>query len=125
MNSAYYIEELDQIVMTSYHYSELWVIDHSTTTAEAAGSRGGRRGRGGDLLYRWGNPWAYGRTDTKAFLLSAVHDPKWLPNERHFIMFDNNVADHGRDMDGGNSMVAEIEPPIDAEGNYTMQADGV
>lgn len=124
VNSAFYIEELDQIVMTSYHYSELWVIDHSTTTEEAAGSTGGRYGRGGELLYRWGNPWVYGHEDTDQFLLSAVHDPKWVPETRHFIMYDNNVADHRRDVAGGNSMVVEIAPPMEPDGSYTIK-DGL
>ena len=125
LNSAFYIEELDQIVVTSYHYSELWVIDHSTTIEEAAGSTGGRHGRGGDLLYRWGNPWVYGRDDAEVFQLSAVHDPKWLPDERRFIMYDNNNRDRDRDVDGGNSMVVEIEPPIGPDGNYLLGDDGV
>ena len=73
VNSAFYVEELDQILMTNYNYSELWIIDHSTSTAEAAGTTGGLYGRGGELLYRWGNPWAYGRDDAQVFLLSAVH----------------------------------------------------
>ena len=120
VNSAFYIEELDQIVMTSYHYSELWVIDHSTTTEQAAGSTGGRYGRGGDLLYRWGNPWVYGHDDTDQFLLSAVHDPKWVSEKRHFIMFDNNIADSRRGIEGGDSMVVEIAPPIQPDGSYTM-----
>lgn len=125
INSAFYLEEFDQIVMTSYHYSELWVIDHSTTTEEAAGDTGGRYGKGGELLYRWGNPWVYGRDDAEVFLLSAVHDPKWLADERHFIMYDNNVKDPGRDLDGGNSMVVEIAPPITADGSYSLADDGV
>jgi hypothetical protein len=123
INSAFYIEELDQIVMTSYHYSELWVIDHSTTTEEAAGSTGGRYGRGGELLYRWGNPWVYGHEDTDQFQLSAVHDPKWVPETRTFIMFDNNVADNRRDLDGGNSRLVEIAPPIQPDGSYAMDGD--
>jgi len=125
VNSAYYIEELDQIVFTTYHYSELWVIDHSTTTEEAAGSTGGRYGRGGELLYRWGNPYVYGRGDADAFLLSAVHDPKWVAEDGTFIMYDNNIADPTRGLEGGNSMVVEIEPPMTPDGNYVLGADGV
>jgi hypothetical protein len=37
----------------------LWVIDHQTTTAQAASHTGGRYNKGGDLLYRWGNPQTY------------------------------------------------------------------
>jgi hypothetical protein len=125
VNSAYYIEELDQIVVTVYHYSELWVIDHSTTTEEAAGSTGGRYGRGGDLLYRWGNPWAYGHDVTDVFMLSAVHDPKWLTDGDRFIMYDNNVADHDRGLDGGDSRVVEIAPPLRADGTYELGEDGL
>jgi hypothetical protein len=123
VNSAFYIEEYDQILLSSYHYSEIWVIDHSTTTEEAAGSTGGRYGRGGELLYRWGNPWVYGHEDTDQFMLSAVHDPKWLPESRHFILFDNNVTDPERDLDGGNSRVVEIAPPIQPDGSYVMEGD--
>jgi Arylsulfotransferase (ASST) len=125
VNSAYYIADLDQIVVTSYHYSELWVIDHSTTTEQAAGSSGGRSGHGGGLLYRWGNPWAYGHDVTDRFLLSAVHDPKWLADSRHFIMYDNNTADHERGLDGGDSMVVEIAPPLQPDGTYQLAEDGI
>jgi len=125
VNSAFYIEDLDQIAFTSYHYRELWVIDHSTTTEEAAGSTVGRYGHGGDLLYRWGNPWVYGHGDADAFQLSAVHDPKWLPESRHFIMYDNDIKDFGRDLDGGDSMMVEIAPPISPDGSYALGEDGV
>ena len=56
VNSVDYNAELDQIVISVHEFSEIWIIDHSTTTAEAAGHTGGRSGKGGDLLYRWGNP---------------------------------------------------------------------
>ncbi len=125
VNSAYYDEELDQIFMTNYHYSELWVIDHSTTTQEAAGTSGGRYGRGGELIYRWGNPWAYGRDDAQVFLLSAVHDPKWIPEDGHIILYDNNIPDPTRGLSGGNSRVVEIKPPMAADGSYQLGADGV
>lgn len=58
-NSIDYDAVKDVIYMSVNFYNEVWVIDHSTTTAEAAGSTGGTYGKGGDLLYRFGNPAAY------------------------------------------------------------------
>ena len=56
INAIDYNEEFDQILLTSAGQDEIWVIDHSTTTEESAGHTGGTSGKGGDLLYRWGNP---------------------------------------------------------------------
>lgn len=61
MNAVDYHPELDQIVLSARYSTELWLIDHSTTSQEAASSAGGRYGHGGDLLYRLGNPMAYGQ----------------------------------------------------------------
>ena len=63
-NAVAYNAEFDQIMVSLRLLSEFWIIDHSTTSAEAAGHNGGRAGKGGDLLYRWGNPRAY-RAGTK------------------------------------------------------------
>ncbi len=58
-NSIDYDADKDVIYMSVNFWNEVWVIDHSTTTAEAAGTTGGNYGKGGDLIYRFGNPLAY------------------------------------------------------------------
>ena len=63
-----------QIMLSVFEFSELWVIDHSTKTAEAAIHEGGRSGKGGDLLYRWGNPRAYRAGTVKDQKLFGQHN---------------------------------------------------
>ncbi len=75
-NAIDYNVELDQIVVNSPFMSEFWVIDHSTTTAEAATSSGGNSGMGGDLLYRWGNPGNYDTPGDR--MLFNQHDIQWI-----------------------------------------------
>src|SRR5262249_38003886 len=47
-NGVAYNADLDQIAVSVWKFSEFWIIDHSTTTAEAASHQGGRSGKGGD-----------------------------------------------------------------------------
>ena len=71
--------ELDQIVaQASSSSARLWVIDHSTKTAESAGHKGGKSGKGGDLLYRWGNPRAYRAGTVKDQKLFGQHNTHWI-----------------------------------------------
>jgi hypothetical protein len=121
-NSVSYNAELDQIVLSVCGFNEIWVIDHSTTTAEAAGHTGGRSGKGGDLLYRWGNPRAYRAGTVADQRLFAQHDASWiprgLPGEGHILVFNN-----GRGRPGGNySSIDEIVPPVDKEGRYVHRS---
>jgi|GEM_PF-5272302 len=60
VNGLHWLESHDLIVLSVRHMDEIWVIDHSTTTAEARGSTGERLKRGGDLLARYGNPKMHG-----------------------------------------------------------------
>lgn len=77
MNGIDYNPMLDQIVVSSHNLNEWWVIDHSTTTAQAASHSGGNSGKGGDILYRWGNPAAYEASGTA--VLNVTHDAHWIP----------------------------------------------
>jgi hypothetical protein len=123
INSVDYNEEFDQIILSVHVFSEIWVIDHSTTTQEAAGHTGGNSGMGGDLLYRWGNPKTYGRGDATDQRLFTQHDAHWiepgLPGDGNILIFNN-----GRFRPGGNhSTIDEIVPPVDQDGNYTLNPD--
>jgi hypothetical protein len=118
LNGVAYNPEFDQIAVTSLPFNEFWIIDHSTTKAEAAGHHGGRGGKGGDLLYRWGNPRTY-RTGAKAEQrLFAAHSAHWiphgLPGEGHVLVFNNGS---GR-PDGNYSSVEELVLPADGNGGY-------
>lgn len=119
-NGVAYNPDLDQVVVSVWAFSEFWIIDHSTTTAEAAGHSGGRYGKGGDLLYRWGNPRAYRagtKADQKLFSQHNAHwIPKGLPGEGHLLLFNNGA---GR-PDGTYSSVEELALPIDAQGRYAL-----
>jgi hypothetical protein len=119
-NSIDYNPEFDQIILSVRHFDEFWVIDHSTTTAEAAGHSEGNSGKGGDLLYRWGNPEAYGAGDAGDRRLFAQHDAQWiepgLPGAGNILVFNNGP---GR-PDGLYSSVDEIVPPADSSGNYSL-----
>ncbi|MFK7740856.1 MAG: aryl-sulfate sulfotransferase [Planctomycetota bacterium] len=103
----------DWIVISSREQSEVWLIDHSTTTAEAAGHTGGARGKGGDLLWRWGNPQVYDRGTNADRQLFRQHDPRFLsagtPGQGQMTIFNNNAF-------ANQSAVLEIDLPRDPQG---------
>ena len=119
-NSLDYNPQLDQILFSSRNLNEIFVIDHSTTTQQAATSQGGKYGKGGDFLYRFGNPQSYKMGNENDKLLYNQHDANWveagLPGEGNIMYFNNGI---GRPV-GNISTVDEIVPPIDADGNYIL-----
>jgi len=122
-NSVAYNFELDQILLSVLRFNEVWVIDHSTTTEQARGRSGGRSGKGGDLLYRWGNPQAYGRGVESDRRLGFQHDARWIPAGRpgagNITVFSNRTPGPA----GEQTKVYEIVPPVDAGGHYVAVPD--
>ncbi len=122
VNAIDYNEDLDQIVFCARESSELYVIDHSTTTEEAAGHTGGRWGHGGDILYRWGNPQVYGRGDAADQVIWSAHGVVWidegLPGAGNIMVFNN--GDHPNPEDDMSS-VEEILPPQSEPGVYIIE----
>lgn len=81
-------EDNNLLYLTVNNYSEIWVLDHSTTTAEASTSTGGNYGLGGDLVYRFGNPETYDNVGDAT--LSNVHYPNLL-DTGNLLVFANDV----------------------------------
>jgi len=123
-NALDYHPELDQIMITVRHFSEIWIIDHSASAEEAAGSAGGNAGKGGDLLYRWGNPRAHRAgtpADQRLFFPHAGHwIPEGSPGAGNVLVFNNG----GSEVPGfkrGYSSVDEFVLPHDGY-NYRLGA---
>lgn len=96
VNAIDYNADLDLIAISSKVNNEIYVVDHSTTIDEAAQHTGGYYGRGGDILYRWGNPQAYGRGTEEDHYLFGQHDIQWikpdLDGEGQFLVFNNGTG---------------------------------
>jgi len=120
-NSIDYNAKFDQIIISVHNFNEIWVIDHNTTTEEAAGHTGGHYEHGGDLLYRWGNPEAYraGTTNDKKFF--GQHDATWIksgcPGAGDILAFNNGLFR----LTGIYSSVDEIIPPVNDTGWYYLE----
>ena len=117
VNGIDYSAQLDQIMISVRANNELFVIDHGITTAQAASHAGGRYNKGGDILYRWGDPQQYNRGTAANRILYQQHHTHWiepgLPGAGNILIYNNGI---GR----GYSTVEEIVPPVDAGGNYTI-----
>lgn len=124
-NGLDYNPDLDQVVISSRSVSEIWVIDHSTSTAEAAGHGGGASGNGGDFLYRFGNPQVYRAGTEEDRTLFGQHDPRWIPpgavDADKMMVFNNGF----QRPEGGYSTIDVLMPPVDESGRYPTLFPGV
>lgn len=91
-NGIFYDSSKDLIYMSVNFYSEVWVIDHSTNIQESPTDQGGQYNRGGDLIYRFGNPVAFGGDSSSRFLFNN-HHPSLVqdtyPGAGNFLIFNN------------------------------------
>ena len=124
VNSVDYNPALDQIVLSSATYGELWFIDHGTTTSEAAGEEG-------DLIYRWGNPHTTKSGSLDDATLYWQHDARWitagLPGEGNLLVYNNgtkrrldgtHAPELGMDFENSWSELLEVRLPLRRGGGY-------
>lgn len=97
-NAIAYNPALNQIMVSAHFYSEIWIISRET----------------GELVYRWGNPEAYGRGLPENRQLYGQHNPTWLDND-NILIFNNG---HARLRT--YSTVIEISPPLNSDGSYDL-----
>jgi len=119
-NRIDYNPQLDQIMLSVHGFSELWIIDHTTTTQQAAGHTGGTYDHGGDLLYRWGNPATYHQGTTNDQQLYGQHDAHWitpdLPGAGDILIFNNGI----NRPDNAYTTIDQITPPLQPNGTYRL-----
>lgn len=122
-NSIDYNAELDQIILSSRHLNEIVIIDHSTSTAEAATGLGGNAGKGGDLLYRWGNPSGYDRGTVDDRQLYGQHNAEWvkLGDEQKWgiSLYNNGIGRPGPDF----SEVFLLDLPLENGFSYALESN--
>jgi outer membrane protein assembly factor BamB len=93
-NAVEYIPENDQVLLNSRNFSEFYIIDHKT----------------GAMVYRWGNPSAYGQGEAPSFLnngdqkMFGNHNATYLGRNR-FLIFDNG----SERPEGNRSAVIEVD----------------
>ncbi len=117
INSVHYNPTLNQILLSSHNFNELWIIDHSTTTEQAATHSGGTQNKGGDLLYRWGNPAAYDRGNQSNKKLFGQHNAHWIEPG---LIDENNILVFNNQHPGNYSTVDIIAPPVQPDGSYPI-----
>jgi hypothetical protein len=125
-NAIDYHPVLDQILISIPTFNEIWIIDHSTTTEEASGHSGGMSDRGGDLMFRWGNPAVYDRGGTEDQKLFFQHNAHWI--DEHLDLshpYFGKIAIYNNRVGPDSSTVNIIDPLfVDYAWMYGMDLNG-
>jgi hypothetical protein len=113
-NAVAYNADLDQIAISVRRFDEIWVIDHSISREEARGPKG-------DLIYRWGNPFAYSMGEHADRPLLGQHNVQWIPEgylgAGNLIVFNNGNGERAW------STIVEWWAPRDVNGRYPLGED--
>lgn len=118
INALSYDAVRDQVLLSVNIASEVLILDHSTTTDEASGHTGGNGGKGGDILYRLGNPQVArlgSRVDQSLFNQHAAQFLRGVPGDGNVLLFNN-----GRCPDRFWSSAEEYRLPAEASGEYEV-----
>lgn len=114
-NSVSYNSELDLIVFSARVLDEIFILDHSTSATEVKDSVGGNFGKGGDILWRWGNPQSHKLGTNADRKLFSQHGVRWIrpgmKDEGKIILFNNGVAR----PEGYISTIDMIDPTMNEE----------
>ncbi|TYA54754.1 aryl-sulfate sulfotransferase [Formosa maritima] len=119
MNSIDYNADLDHIILSAKSMGEIYIIDHSTTTTEAAGHTGGNSGKGGDFLWRWGNPEVYRQGTPSDRKLFEQHDAKWVTNG---YLNEGKISVFNNDQGGTqtHSSIHLLTPELNSNNEYQI-----
>ena len=123
VNSVNYNPALNQLVLSVHRFDEIWIINRNLTAEEAAGPAG-------DLLYRWGNPFAYGQGSlTEDRKLFQQHDAQWIdegsPGAGNLLIYNNrnNVVREDEQAEDEYSSIIELKLPLRDDGSYDWDAE--
>lgn len=112
------------VLVSSKFHNEIYIIDRSTTTEEARGHTGGTYGKGGDFIYRWGNPRSYGKGTRDHHWLYGQHDVQFIdpgmPGAGNILLFNNG----SNRTDSLYAVVEEIVPVRNSDGSFSLSAEG-
>ena len=119
LNGVDFNETRNEILLSSRNFDEVWIIDHSTTTQEAATDIGGDSNLGGQLLYRFGNVSTYQDTTVQISFLDGQHDAEFKFSTNDSLsciqLFNNN------NQSFDPSEFVEFVPKLDSAGNYALE----
>ena len=107
----------NQIIVSLREQSEIMIIDHSTTTQQAKTHTGGLSGKGGDILWRYGNDRTWGGGTRATQTLFYQHNPNFirdgLPGAGNIMVFNNGYIR----QDGSSwSTVMEVKAKVGTYG---------